>query len=345
LETRVVAADAAGLEAAAALLRAGRLVAFPTETVYGLGANALDAEAVAGIFRAKGRPADDPLIVHLAGSEDLPRVARTIPPLAWRLAQAFWPGPLSLVLRKATEVPLNVTAGLDTVAVRLPAHPVAQALIRAAGVPVAAPSANLFSRPSPTRAEHVLEDLGSRIDLVLDGGPAEVGLESTIVDLSGSEPRLLRPGGLSAEAIEAVIGQALLPPPDRGQQARPQPAPGLLDLHYAPRTPLTLIVGPPPAARPKLAAELRVALARGDRVGLLALEEDRDWLPTGAVVEVVGSWGDPDRTARRLFETLRGLDRRGLDLLLARELADPASGLGRALADRLRRAARRIVQA
>jgi L-threonylcarbamoyladenylate synthase len=190
-----------------------------------------------------------------------------------------------------------------------------------------------------------MEDLGGRINLVLDGGPTTVGLESTIVDLAGPEPRLLRPGGLSAEAIEAAIGRALLPPPARGQPHGPQPAPGLLDLHYAPRTPLTLIVGPPEAARRTLASELRSALARAERVGVLALAEDLDWLPAGPVLEPVGGWDEPEQTGRRLFEALRALDHRGLDLLLARDLADPESGLGRALADRLRRAARRIVEA
>src|SRR5919199_3114015 len=210
--TRVLAADAAGMAMAAAIVRSGGLVAFPTETVYGLGANGLGTAVVRGIFEAKGRPADDPLIVHLGTAAELGRVA--VPNEASALLGArFWPGPLTLVLRKQPSVPLDVTAGLDTVAVRVPSHPVARALLDATRLPLAAPSANLFGRPSPTRAEHVLADLDGRIDAVLDGGPTEVGVESTIVDVSSTPPRLLRPGGLAAETIERVLGVALAAPP------------------------------------------------------------------------------------------------------------------------------------
>jgi L-threonylcarbamoyladenylate synthase len=305
--------------------------------VYGLGAHALDAIAVRAIFEAKARPADDPLIVHVATTLDIERVAKPTP-AAWRLAQCFWPGPLTLVLPKGDPVPLEVTAGLQTVGVRVPSHPVAQELLQAAGLPIAAPSANLFGRPSPTRAAHVLEDLDGRIDAVLDGGPTLVGVESTIVDLSTAEPRLLRPGGIAAEAIEAVLGLRLsLPATAHG----PQPAPGLLPVHYAPRTPLTLIRGD--GARARLLAEVAAALARGQRVGVVALEEDASALPTDAHLEVVGAWSDPTRSAARLFEAMRALDNAGLDILFARELANPDEGLGRALADRLRRASRRVL--
>lgn len=337
--TRVVPADAAGIAEAARIIRAGGLVAFPTETVYGLGADALSVRATAAIFRAKGRPAEDPLIVHLAALDELPRVARRVPAAARALAEAFWPGPLTLVLPKQPAVPPEVTAGLDTVGTRLPAHPVARALIAAAGTPIAAPSANLFARPSPTRPEHVLEDLGGRIDFVLDGGPTEVGLESTVVDLAHGRPRLLRPGGLPAEAIEAVLGQPLLGAPRPGERAGPQVAPGLLAVHYAPRTPLVLLTGNPAAARAALRDELRADLEQGRRVGLLLLEDDRDLVPDGVRAEPVGPWVDPATSAARLFDALRALDRAGLDLIYARDLADPSTGLGRALADRLRRAA------
>src|SRR5262245_22416754 len=190
-----VAPEPAVIQQAASVIRAGGLVAFPTETVYGLGANALDATAVARIFAAKGRPASDPLIVHIAAFAQLDDIAEQIPPLARELAAAFWPGPLTLVLRRRSIVPANVSAGRETVAVRMPAHPVALALCGAAGVPIAAPSANLFTRTSPTEAEHVLEDLAGRIDLLLDGGPTPIGLESTVLDLTQSPPALLRPGG------------------------------------------------------------------------------------------------------------------------------------------------------
>jgi L-threonylcarbamoyladenylate synthase len=336
--TRQLRVDASGVEAAAAILQAGGLVGFPTETVYGLGANALDARAVEGIFAAKGRPADDPVIVHLAEPAQLDRVA--VPtPTARLLGEAFWPGPLTLVLPKLPRVPAQVTAGLDSVGVRVPSHPVARALLRESGLPLAAPSANLFGRPSPTTAQHVLDDLDGRIDAVLDGGPTSVGVESTIVDLTTSPPRLLRPGGLPAEAIEAVLGVALAASgPTRGG---PQAAPGMLAVHYAPRTALTLITGA--RARERLTHEVAAALARGQRVGVLALEEDTRALPPGIHAEIVGTWDTPERSANHLYDGLRALDGSGADVLFARELADPRVGLGRALADRLRRAARRVL--
>jgi L-threonylcarbamoyladenylate synthase len=338
--TRLLVADRAGIHQAAAVLRAGGLVAFPTETVYGLGAHALDPQAVRGIFEAKARPADDPLIVHLAESSLLETVAKA-DAATWRLAEYFWPGPLTLVLPKRPIVPLEVTAGLDTVGVRVPDHPVASAILMAAELPVAAPSANLFGRPSPTRAAHVLEDLDGRIDLVVDGGPTSVGVESTIVDLSTTPPRLLRPGGVPTEELEAALGVHLATPtrPTNG----PQTAPGMLPVHYSPQTPLTLLAGIPSGARDRLIREVQAALAAGQRVGVLALEEDITVLPSGARVEVVGTWSDPKRTAARLFQAVRALDAEGLDALFARELADPSIGLGRALADRLRRASRRVL--
>jgi L-threonylcarbamoyladenylate synthase len=339
-QTRLLTADAAGIADAASLLRAGALVAFPTETVYGLGGHALDPLAVERIFAAKGRPADDPLIVHVLDVEHVVAVARLSAP-AQRLARAFMPGPITLVLPRLPEVPLTVTAGLETVAVRVPAHPIARALLAAADLPIAAPSANLFSRPSPTRAEHVLEDLGGRIDAIVDGGPTPLGVESTIVDLSEAAPRLLRPGGLAAEDIEAVLGVRLLPPPAAGAPR----APGMLATHYAPRTPLVLLTGPPTVARERLRTELRHACASGQRVGVLLLDEDRELVPAGVSIESVGAWAAPVATAARLFDALRALDRRGLDVLFARDLADPTTGIGRALADRLRRAAQRVVAA
>jgi L-threonylcarbamoyladenylate synthase len=337
-QTRLLSADCAGLAAAAAILRAGGLVGFPTETVYGLGADALDARAVEGIFLAKGRPAADPVIVHLADASLVARVAGGNA-AAKRLADAFWPGPLTLVLPKLPSVPPEVSAGLDTVGVRVPSHPVALALLRESGLPLAAPSANLFGRPSPTTARHVLDDLEGRIDAVLDGGPTSVGVESTIVDLTSTPPRLLRPGGVPAEAIEAVLGVQLAAagPPRAG----PQAAPGMLAVHYAPRTPLTLVTGG--SARERLVDEVSAAVSKGERVGVLALEEDIALLPETVRTEVVGTWQTPEKTATRLYDVLRSLDRVGLDALFARDLADPTVGLGRAISDRLRRAARRVL--
>jgi L-threonylcarbamoyladenylate synthase len=337
-QTLCLAADEAGIQAAAAILRAGGLVALPTETVYGLGANALDSHAVQAIFEAKGRPADDPVIVHVAEAALLERVAYGSP-AAWQLAECFWPGPLTLVLPRRAEVPAEVTAGLESVGVRVPAHAVAHALLEAADLPIAAPSANLFGRTSPTTAQHVLDDLAGRIDAVIDGGPTQVGVESTIVDLSADRPRLLRPGGLPAEAVEAVLGVRL--EVVRAVREGPQVAPGMLSVHYAPRTPLTLIVGA--GARGRLITEVTAAVERGDRVGVLALADDASALPNAAKLEVVGTWSDPSATAARLFQAMRSLDAARLDVLYTRELAEPTSGLGRALADRLRRASRRVL--
>jgi L-threonylcarbamoyladenylate synthase len=339
-QTRLLAADAAGIAEAAAILRAGGLVAFPTETVYGLGAHALDAYAVQRIFDAKQRPATDPLIVHLAESAHMARVAQPTP-LAWHLAEHFWPGPLSLVVPRLPHLPWAVTAHLETVALRVPSGRVARELLAATDLPIAAPSANLFGRPSPTRAEHVLQDLDGRIDAVLDGGPTVVGVESTIVDISSMPPRLLRAGGLAAEAIERVLGVRFGPPP--APTEGPLPAPGLLPTHYAPRTPLVLISGPSSMARTRLQAEVQRALDAHQRVGVLVLDEDRDVIPTAARAEVVGAWSAPETSAARLFAAIRALDAAGLDVIFTRDLADPALGLGRALADRLRRAARQVV--
>ncbi len=231
-------AGPAEIDRAAQLLRAGRLVAFPTETVYGLGANALDAEAVARIYAVKRRPLTSPLIVHVASTEMTQSLVADWPEGAERLARVFWPGPLTLVVKKQPKIPDIVTAGLSTVALRMPAHPIAQALIRAAGLPLAAPSANRFTELSPTTADHVRHGLGSEVDLILDGGPCQVGIESTVLSLAGSTPILLRPGGISRSALEAIIGPIASAP--EVQAGRPHPAPGMHPRHYSPRTTLYL---------------------------------------------------------------------------------------------------------
>ncbi|MDF1501573.1 L-threonylcarbamoyladenylate synthase, partial [Roseisolibacter sp. H3M3-2] len=229
------APDPAVLAEAAAVLRAGGLVAFPTETVYGLGAHALDADAVRRIFAAKGRPSYNPLIAHAADADGARALAAAWPDAAERLAAAFWPGPLTLVLPKRPHVPDALTAGLPAVAVRVPAHPVALALLRAAALPVAAPSANRFTELSPTTAAHVAKALGDRVDLIVDGGPAGVGIESTVVDLTGARPALLRPGPLGAEAIGAVLGETPTPGAVPDRVDAPRAAPGMVERHYAPR--------------------------------------------------------------------------------------------------------------
>ncbi len=304
---------------AAEVLRRGGLVAFPTETVYGLGADALNPSAVARVFECKRRPRFDPLIVHLAEAGALPSVAAAVPEAATELARRFWPGPLTLVLPKRAEVPDITTSGLPTVAARVPDHPLAISLLEQAGVPVAAPSANPFGAVSPTRAEHVIEQLAGDVDVILDGGPCRVGVESTIVGLAGGRPTLLRAGGVPQEEVEAVIGPLEGPPRPGGRPL----APGGMASHYAPRTPL--VVRSPASFQPP-----------PGRVGLLALREPPS--RSGyAAVEVLSPSGDLREAAVCLFAALRRLDARGLDLIVAEPVSE--SGLGRAIQDRLRRGA------
>ena len=331
--------DPAGIARAAALLRAGALVAFPTETVYGLGAHALDVEAVRRIFAAKGRPADDPLIVHVHDDRQLRQLAADIPPAVAALASRFWPGPLTIVLPRSERVPREVTAGLDTVAIRVPAHPIAHALIAAAAIPVAAPSANLFSRPSPTRAEHVLQDLDGRVDLVIDGGPSDVGVESTVLDLTDGTPTILRPGAITLEMIRAVLPDARMRDVTSRSDAGMK-SPGQLAKHYSPRAPLTLYEGSPEAVAARIAADVRQALAAGQRVGVLAADEDPlvSRLADGLRVEKLGSERDLATIAANLYHALRLLDAEHVDLIVARSFGGNV-GLGVTIGDRLRRAA------
>lgn len=312
----VVPPTPANLERAAQIICSGGLVAFPTETVYGLGANALDATAVAKIFEAKQRPSFDPLIVHISDREMLQQVVREVPAVAEKLMARFWPGPLTLVLPRLEAVPGIVTAGLPTVAVRMPAHPVAQALIRKAGVPIAAPSANPFGYLSPTRAEHVERMLGHRVDLILDGGSTLFGVESTIV-LLAEKPVLLRHGAVPLEELERVLGTVALQ-----VEASEKPlVPGQLPQHYAPRTPI------------RIAAPEEVPSALRKRVGYLAFRE----VPKGfKVVKVLSPTGNLLEAAAHLFEALHQLDRLGLEAIYAEPI--PEVGLGRAIMDRLRRA-------
>ena len=331
--------DSQSIKIAAAALAAGKLVAFPTETVYGLGANALDPAAVERIFTAKRRPHADPLIVHLAAIEQIGEVAEDAPAAALRLGAAFWPGPLTLVLRRGPHVAPNVSGGRNTVAVRVPNHPVAQALLRASGLPIAAPSANLFTRPSPTTAQHVLDDLDGRIDLILDGGPATIGVESTVVDMMQEPPVLLRPGGAPVEALRALVPDLVVP-----ERALVQPedeaaaGPGMLLKHYSPHVRVLVLKGTIQAAQ-RVAAEAVSALAvRGLRLGVLAsAEEAPAFAALGAEVVSLGASDDLETAARLLFAQLRSLEGRDVALILARQL--PAAGLGLAIGDRLYRAA------
>jgi L-threonylcarbamoyladenylate synthase len=328
LAVNAQAPEPAVIARAATVLRAGGLVAFPTETVYGLGANALDPAACEQIFIAKGRPANNPLIVHGAGPAEARQVVADWPEAAQRLAAQFWPGPLTLVLPKNPAVPAVVTAGGTTVAVRVPAHPVALALLSAAGIPVAAPSANPSGELSPTRAEHVLRGLGDRIDLLLDGGPTPGGVESTVLDLSRAPPRLLRPGLVSPAAIEAVIGPIdRVPQQPTGEGALPSP--GLLARHYAPHAPLECV-------HPDGAAERVAALAgQGLRVGWLVLGDSLP-APLPGVMALAMPL-DPPGYAAQLYAVLHGLDAAGVDRIVVEWPPDTEAWL--AVRDRLRRAA------
>jgi L-threonylcarbamoyladenylate synthase len=308
---------------AAALLAAGRLVAFPTETVYGLGAHALDTVAVAKVFEAKGRPHFDPLIVHVADLDQAERLCRSFPLRAEELAARFWPGPLTLVLPKSNIVPDLVTAGLPNVAVRVPSHPVARSLIRQVGLPIAAPSANRFGQISPTSAAHVASQLEDRIDYILEGGECDVGIESTVLHLATECPTLLRPGGVTQEDLEAVIGPIAVMAGVAGRENEPQASPGLLGRHYAPRTPLRILEQIP-------------THEFSNSVGLLSFG------PVGAAgqfaaVEVLSPTLDLAEAAAGFYAALRRLDASGADAIIARPF--PETGLGRALNDRLRRAA------
>ena len=323
---------------AAAALAAGKLVAFPTETVYGLGANALDAAAVERIFAAKRRPHSDPLIVHIAQIEQVEAVASAVPPDALRLGAALWPGPLTLVLRRGPATAPNVSGGLNTVAVRVPSHPVAQALLRASGLPVAAPSANLFTRPSPTTAQHVLDDLDGRIDILLDGGPTTIGLESTVVDMTQDPSVLLRPGGVAVETLRALLPHLVVPPQALVRtEDEAAPGPGMLLKHYSPDTRLLVLAGSSAAALDVVAEVAGVLRSRGLRLGVLAsAEEAPAFAALGAQVVSLGASGDLETAARPLFTHLRYLEARDVALILARPL--PATGLGLAISDRLYRA-------
>jgi L-threonylcarbamoyladenylate synthase len=322
--SRIVGADGATLREAAALLRDGKLVAFPTETVYGIGADATNAEAVRSIFAAKGRPADHPVIVHLGTAEPLERWAREVPEPARRLARAFWPGPLTLVLPRAAQALDVVTGGQDSVGLRVPAHPVARALLDAFGAGIAAPSANRFGHVSPTTAQHVAADVGDKVALILDGGACAVGIESTIVAFRGDEPFLLRPGGIGVADLERALGRPASAPDRYAPRAS-----GTLPTHYAPRTPASLL--PPDALR----AELAQLVARDEDVAVLARVLARP-------ADFEGVWiaapRDAAGYAHDLYAHLRTLDAAGADAILVEAVPEDPAWL--AVRDRLSRATR-----
>ena len=335
--TQVLSPTPEALALASQLLHDGQLVAFPTETVYGLGANALDAKAVLNIFAAKGRPADNPLIVHVYDRAQLKPLCE-VSPLAEKLMDAFWPGPLTLILPRKPAIPDEVAASLPTVAVRMPSHPVAAALLRACKLPIAAPSANRSGKPSPTTAHHVLVDMDGRIPLILDGGSCDVGVESTVLDVTSGAPCILRPGGITKDMLESVLGHvdvagSVLRPLQKGEKAL---SPGMRYKHYSPDGQVTLVEGAEAdvvAAMAKLAAH---ADAQGHRACVMCFTEHMDALkdchPHG-----IGSRDNASEVAHRLFDTLRRLDEEHMDVIFSEVV--PPEGVGLAVMNRLGRAA------
>lgn len=333
METRICSPTEENLRLAGEILRAGGLVGMPTETVYGLAADATNPKAALSVFAAKGRPADNPLIVHISDLSQLPGVVRQVPERAKKLLSAFWPGPLTMILEKAPAIPAEVTAGLNTVAVRFPVHPVARALIDAAGRPLAAPSANLSGRPSTTTAEHVLHDLQGRIPLILDGGPCQVGLESTVVDLSRGPAVLLRPGGVTREMLEAALGEpvalgkGVMEPLPEGEKAL---SPGLKHRHYAPRAQVVVVLGGDEAR----GAYVRAHAREDARPCALCLEKNRGLY---GEVPVLSAGSTPEDYAHNLFAALRAADEKGYTRVYAEGL--DLAGVGLAVMNRVERAA------
>ena len=317
---------------AAAILRRGGLLGIPTETVYGLGADALNEDAVSRIFLAKGRPQDNPLIIHVPDASWLERYCRDVPPAAYRLAERFWPGPLTMILPRRDIVPLQTTGGLETVGVRCPNHPVTLAIIEAAGVPIAAPSGNTSGRPSPTTAAHMIEDMDGRIDGIVDGGPCTVGVESTIIDLTGTPPRLLRPGGLPLESLRQVLGEVAVDKAVTGLLAageRPR-APGMKYRHYAPHAPVTVVTGAPERSARRIQGLL------SDTAGVICFDEYAPLFP-GHIIHKLGPAADKSAQARHVFDALRTFD--GTDVTEIFAQCPDDGGLGLAVANRLKKAA------
>ena len=321
--------DSSGLDRAAEILRSGGLVAIPTETVYGLGANGLNESAVARIFEVKGRPQDNPLILHVAAAEDLEKWCRDIPEEAWALTEKFWPGPLTLVLARREAVPLRVTAGLETVAMRCPDHPLTREVLRRAGVPVAAPSANLSGKPSTTTAEHCVHDLWGKVEAILDGGPCRVGVESTILDLSVSPPRVLRPGGVTLEKLRRLLPETEMDP-GLVQAGETPKAPGMKYRHYYPQAEVRLLRG----EKERIVDYVNSIPDAGTAVLCFAGEEG---LFPGKLALAYGREEAPETLAAGLFDSLRALDTPEVKLICAR--CPSEEGVGRAVVNRLKKAA------
>lgn len=330
--------DPAILEEAAEIIREGGLVAFPTETVYGLGANALDENAAKKIYAAKGRPSDNPLIAHISCMKELQPLVEVIPDAARKLAEKYWPGPLTMVFPKSNIVPRGTTGGLDTVAVRMPADPIAACLIRMSGVPIAAPSANTSGRPSPTKAEHVLQDMNGKIEMIIDGGTVGIGLESTIVDVTGEVPTLLRPGAITMEMLTETLGHIEIDPAIQGplkEGVRPK-APGMKYRHYAPKAMMTLVEGETDNAAAEINRMAEEALAEGKHVGIICTEETRGLYSLG-LVRSIGTRSEEETIAHNLFAVLREFDDLEAEVIFSESFAK--DHLGQAIMNRLMKAA------
>lgn len=342
LNTKVVKVDRdhpdqEKINGAGEILKQGGLVAFPTETVYGLGGDGLNAGSSEKIYAAKGRPSDNPLIIHIADMESLAGIAKEVPKKAVQLAGEYWPGPLTMIFQKNDRVPYETTGGLESVAVRMPSHPVAKALIQAGGGYIAAPSANTSGRPSPTRAEHVEEDLSGRIDMILDGGEVEIGLESTIVDFTSETPVILRPGYISEEMIRQVIGDVSM---DKGllitdASVKPK-APGMKYRHYAPKAGLTIVQGNEKLVTEYINSQCKSLEAKGQRAGVICTDEDRE-LYDAAVVKSIGTREDEEGIARHLFGILRAFDEEDVTCIFSEAFDTPQ--MGQAIMNRLLKAA------
>lgn len=324
--------DLAKIKIAAEEIKKGNLVAFPTETVYGLGADALNEKAVGKIFQAKGRPFNDPLIAHIADIKELYRLSRQVPPVALKLAKVFWPGPLTLVLKKSELVSDIITAGLDTVAVRMPANNIALSLIREAKTSIVAPSANLFGRTSPTTAQHVADDLGSKIEMIIDGGKTKIGVESTVLDITTRPAQVLRTGGVSVEKLKEVIGQVKISKElEEGFRS-----PGMLSSHYSPQARLILVEEKEESEVEEvhqLASEYKI---KGFKVGIMAKGENQNKY-NGFEVKVIGNGTELETCAANLFAVLRSFDKEGFEIIITEGLEE--RGLGLAIMERLRKAA------
>ena len=324
---------------AAYLIKRGGLVAFPTETVYGLGANALNAEAVSAVFEAKKRPLDNPPIVHIADVKTVRRLAVEVPAKARKLMKKFWPGPLTLILKRSKNVPEVTVAGLDTIAIRMPRHNVALALIRGSECPISAPSANLSGKPSPTTAKHVLEDLDGRIDAVLDAGPTKIGVESTVLDLTADPPEVLRPGGVSFESLKQILGEVRLSPVVTAEKAmgvEKVRSPGMKHKHYAPDADVLIVEGELASKIRKINELVSLYRRRGKKVGVLCTDETKEYYEAD-LIKPLGSRKNLTAVAHNLFRLLREFDAEKADVIIAEGL--PTEGLGLAIMNRLRKAA------